>query len=222
MFSRNVNFDAGIINGRKGIVRAISPRIVDVQVIAPGDPLVKVPRITFEDQVGSKGITFHRQQFLLRVCYAVTINKSQGRTPTKVRLDLRVDVFCHGQLYVALSRTTSSSNILCLVPPELMVFLMSQKVFTIRSSTQRRVTAFLRLAPFSNALPQTTYLGVNLLWAFQMDLNLPVPLLTRLATVPVSYVLSPDVYSTIRNIPKPGIKLCPIFPKTMTPSCCIS
>ena len=106
IFIRNVNFDAGNVNGRKGIVRAISPRIVDVQVIAPGDPLVKVLRITFEVQVGSKSITFHRQQFPLRVCYAVTINKSQGQTLTKVGLDLRDDVFCHDQLYVALSRTT--------------------------------------------------------------------------------------------------------------------
>ena len=30
MFIRNVNFDPGIVNGRKGIVRAISPRILDV------------------------------------------------------------------------------------------------------------------------------------------------------------------------------------------------
>ena len=104
-----------------------------------------------------------------------------------------------------------------------MVFLMSQIVFTIRSSTQRRVTAFLRLAPFSTALPQTTYLGVNFLWAFQMDFDLPGPLLMRLATVPVSYVLSPDVYSTIRNnIPKSGIRLYRIILKTMTSSCCIS
>ena len=33
MFIRNVNFDSGIVNGRKGIIlRAISPRIIDVEV----------------------------------------------------------------------------------------------------------------------------------------------------------------------------------------------
>lgn len=121
MFIRNVNFDSGIVNGRKGIVRAISPRVVDVQVIAAGSPLVKIPRITFEVKVGANGITFHRQQFPLRVCYAVTINKSQGQTLTTVGLDLRDDVFCHGQLYVALSRTTASANIRCLVRPERLI-----------------------------------------------------------------------------------------------------
>ena len=45
----------------------------------------------------------------------MTINKSQGQTPHKVGHYLRYDVFTHGQLYVALSRTTSRENVLCLV-----------------------------------------------------------------------------------------------------------
>ena len=121
MFMRNVNFDTGIVNGKQGVVRAISPRIVDVKIIAPDSPLIKIPRILFEAKVGSKGITFHRRQFPLRVCYAVTVNKSQGQTLSTVGLDLRDDVFCHGQLYVALSRTTCSANIVCLVRPERLI-----------------------------------------------------------------------------------------------------
>ena len=120
MFIRNVNFDSGIVNGRKGIVRAISSRIVDVQIIGVGSPLVKIPRITFEVKVGKHGMILHRQQFPLRVCYAMTMNKSQGQTLSRVGLDLRDDVFCHGQLYVALSRTTSCNNVVCLVKPCLL------------------------------------------------------------------------------------------------------
>ena len=121
MFIRNVNFDSGIVNGRKGIVQAISSRIVDVEIIGDGSPLVRIPRITFEVKVGKDGMTFHRKQFPLRVCYAMTINKSQGQTLSRVGLHLRDDVFCHGQLYVALSRTTSCSNIVCLVKPERII-----------------------------------------------------------------------------------------------------
>ena len=50
MFIRNANFDSGIVDGRKGTVGAIYPRVVDVQVISTGSPLVKIPRNTFEGQ----------------------------------------------------------------------------------------------------------------------------------------------------------------------------
>ncbi|CAM9281668.1 unnamed protein product, partial [Sphacelaria rigidula] len=76
---------------------------------------LKIPRICFEVQVGARGITFRRHQFPVRLCYAMTLNTSHGQTLKKVGLHLREDVFCHGQLHVAISRTTCSDNILCLV-----------------------------------------------------------------------------------------------------------
>jgi hypothetical protein len=47
----------------------------------------------------------------------MTINKSQGQSVKNVGLDLRVPVFSHGQLYVALSRCTSGNRIKALFPP---------------------------------------------------------------------------------------------------------
>ncbi|EOA22767.1 hypothetical protein CARUB_v10003481mg [Capsella rubella] len=44
-----------------------------------------------------------RRQFPVRMCYAMTVNKSQGQTLKKV--------FSHGQLYVTLSRVTSPSGL---------------------------------------------------------------------------------------------------------------
>ncbi|CAG8748191.1 1977_t:CDS:1, partial [Cetraspora pellucida] len=43
--------------------------------------------------------------------YSMTINKSQGQSIKHVGLDLRTPVFSHGQLYVALSRSSSPSSI---------------------------------------------------------------------------------------------------------------
>ena len=117
-FIRNINFDNGLVNGKRGIIRGVSRRIIDVEVICDGSPIVKISRICFEIKVGSRGITFHRYQFPVRLCYAMSINKAQGQTLQQVGLDLRGDVFCHGQLYVALSRTTCRDNILCLVHPD--------------------------------------------------------------------------------------------------------
>jgi len=46
---------------------------------------------------------FKRRQFPIKLAFAVTINKSQGHTFDRVGVDLRKDVFNHGQLYVATS-----------------------------------------------------------------------------------------------------------------------
>lgn len=51
--------------------------------------------------------SFTRQQFPIRLCYAMTVNKSQGQTLGRVGIILRTPIFSHGQLFVALSRVRS-------------------------------------------------------------------------------------------------------------------
>lgn len=48
----------------------------------------------------------------------MTINKAQGQSLKYVGIHLLTPVFCHGQLYVALSRATSSKNICILLPTD--------------------------------------------------------------------------------------------------------
>jgi len=72
---RNLNFDAGLVNGRRGIVRAIDSCVVDVGVLLPGAPLVKVPRIVYEVAETALPSTV-RRQFPVRVCYPITISTS--------------------------------------------------------------------------------------------------------------------------------------------------
>jgi ATP-dependent exoDNAse (exonuclease V) alpha subunit len=54
---------------------------------------------------------FKRKQFPIRLSFAMTINKAQGKTIPIVGVYLPEPVFSHGQLYVALSRATAKSNI---------------------------------------------------------------------------------------------------------------
>ncbi|QKX05407.1 AAA family ATPase [Aquimarina sp. TRL1] len=50
-------------------------------------------------------------QIPIKLAWAITIHKSQGKTFNKVKIDLGTGSFAHGQTYVALSRCKTLSNI---------------------------------------------------------------------------------------------------------------
>ena len=54
----------------------------------------------------------------MRLAFAMSINKAQGQTLTSVGIDLRKEVFTHGQLYVALSRARSKKGVKVFVDRE--------------------------------------------------------------------------------------------------------
>jgi len=66
--------------------------------------------------------SFKRIQFPVRLAYAMTINnKSQGQTLQKVGISLKQEVFSHGQLYTAFTRTTSGENMTLAIPDKLII-----------------------------------------------------------------------------------------------------
>lgn len=77
--------------------------------------IVFVPRISLNTTNSKCPFTLQRRQFPVRVCYAMTINKSQGQTLSHVGVYLKKPVFTHGQLYVVISRATSWSGLKILI-----------------------------------------------------------------------------------------------------------
>ena len=74
--------------------------------------------------------TLTREQFPVKPSYAMTINKSQGQTLTKVGIYLPQSVYTHAQLYVAMSRVKSYYGLqFALAPP-------SENSLTITSYTK--------------------------------------------------------------------------------------
>ena len=108
MLIRNLSIVGGLCNGTRVLVLESGNMVLRCQILS-GDKtgeIVFLYRITL--YCGNEyPFTSKRLQFPVKIAFAMTINKSQGRTFEKISVDLRRDVFNHGQLYVAFSHVRS-------------------------------------------------------------------------------------------------------------------
>ena len=100
------------------ILVAIKSRVLECRILGGkfGANTVFIPRINIEPSAEDMPIPFAHCQFPVHLAFAMTIDKSQGQSVKNVGLDLRIPVFSHGQLYVALLRCTSGDRIKVLFP----------------------------------------------------------------------------------------------------------
>lgn len=150
-FGRWVNGSLGIV---KGLSR-VSGEEDRVLVRLNDGKMVEVTRNVWElfeyryDRTTKKISTLPTgtfTQYPIRLAWAVTIHKSQGKTFERVVIDMGRGAFAHGQVYVALSRCTNFNGI-----------TLTKKITKKHIRMDWRVAKFLTMFQYQKADELTSY-----------------------------------------------------------------
>ena len=102
MLTVNLDVDAGLVNGSRGIIRRFEGGVPVVLF----DNGLEIPIGPHQFETDIMTGRLYRSQIPLVLAWATTIHKCQGSTLTQVITDLK-NVFCEAQSYVTLSRVRS-------------------------------------------------------------------------------------------------------------------
>ena len=88
MLLRNLNQSIGLCNGTRLIITQLTDKIIEGQIINSNniDEKVYIPRIEMTVHESKWPFTLKRRQFPIKICYTMTINKSQGQSLAKIGL----------------------------------------------------------------------------------------------------------------------------------------
>ena len=101
-------------NGTRCVVTWMHKNIIEATIsCGPYKGETVLPLVPSDAELPFK---FRRLQFPIKVCFAMSINKSQGQTFKSIGVDLTSECFSHGMFYVAASRTGSSDKLYILAP----------------------------------------------------------------------------------------------------------
>jgi hypothetical protein len=119
MLLRNLDPSQGLCNGTKLSLKHIYNHTIEVEILGGqhNGKAVCIPCILLKPKEGEYPFDWERCQFPVNVAFAMTINKSQGQTLTRVGIYLPEPVFAHGQLYTGSSRPSHPNNIRVTVIP---------------------------------------------------------------------------------------------------------
>jgi ATP-dependent DNA helicase PIF1 len=108
MLLANLDVEAGLTNGTRGIILSLS-QVNNSALVRFGsgcNACVKEIGV-YSFQLEHQDMHFVREIIPLKLAFATSIHKSQSLTLSSVEMDIGSDIFCEGQSYVALSRCKS-------------------------------------------------------------------------------------------------------------------
>ncbi|XP_075682388.1 ATP-dependent DNA helicase PIF1-like [Rhinoderma darwinii] len=117
MLLRNINAPK-LCNGTRLCVKKLMDHVIEATILtgcAKGE-VVFIPRIPLAPN--DVPFKFKRQQFPVRLAFAMTNNKAQGQSLIVAGIHLQSPCFSHGQLYVACSRVSTGKNLYILAPDQ--------------------------------------------------------------------------------------------------------
>lgn len=105
------------VNGSIGVITSLSQNYIEVLIdeeiyeVEPSEwELIEYNYDPKKNKV-EENVVGKFTQYPLKLAWAITIHKSQGKTFEQVYIDLGRGAFAHGQLYVALSRCTTFEGV---------------------------------------------------------------------------------------------------------------
>ncbi|MDM8557440.1 PIF1 family ATP-dependent DNA helicase [Candidatus Parabeggiatoa sp. HSG14] len=153
MFVKN-DADGCWVNGTLGEIKKIKKNLIQVET--PDKKIHTVKKTKWEilayqfdekTQTVSTEVTGSFTQYPLRLAWAITIHKSQGKQFDKVIVDLGRGTFAHGQLYVALSRCKTLEGLILKSQVRPRDVIVDNRVIEFSSSRQTTSPPLLQKPP---------------------------------------------------------------------------
>jgi ATP-dependent exoDNAse (exonuclease V) alpha subunit len=134
MFVKN-DSDGRWVNGTIGKIKSIKKDKIEIEMPNKITYTIKpvkweIPNYTFDakNKVVTTEVIGSFTQYPLKLAWAITIHKSQGKQFDKVIIDLGWGTFAHGQLYVALSRCKTMEGLILKKPIRLKDVIVDRRV----------------------------------------------------------------------------------------------
>jgi len=134
MLIRN-DMDRRWVNGTMGIVESLSPSSIRLAISSGTYDIQKETwekidyRYSPEENKVEAYVIGSFRQYPIKLAWAMTIHKGQGKTFEKVLIDLERGAFAHGQAYVALSRCTTLDGIILRRPLTLKDVIFDDEIY---------------------------------------------------------------------------------------------